>query len=214
MPARAKRVVAKKRVRRNPEQARAHILDAAVRVLSKKGPHAVGLKDVALEAGVSHALITHYFKTYEALVEAAVAQTIARLRMKLVETALATENPSPETMVQVYLDTALEPWYGRLASWALFSEHVSEDYAARFAPDMSALVAAVEQVLVARMKPPPTRAQVEAIIVAVWSMAIGYVASNNFFWRSLGRKPGPRRDRELREAVGMFARAMFGEDKS
>jgi AcrR family transcriptional regulator len=219
MPARApraapKKAAPKKRVRRNPEEARAHILEAAIRVISKRGAHAVGLKDVALEAGVSHALVTHYFKTYEALVDNAVAQTVARLRAKLIETAIATENPSPATMVQVYLDTALEPWYGRLASWALFSEHAGDDFATRFAPDMTVLVDAVEKVLVARMKPPPSRAQVEAIVVAVWSLAIGYVAGNNFFWRAVGRKPGPRRDRDIREAVGIFARAMFGEDPS
>ncbi|MFI5308128.1 MAG: TetR/AcrR family transcriptional regulator [Polyangiales bacterium] len=214
MPARAtKGASAKpKRVRRNPDDARKHILKAAIRVLSRKGPHAVGLKDVAREAGVSHALITHYFKTYEALVDAAVAQTVALLRDKLVATALATQSPSPATMVQVYLDTALEPWYGRLASWALFSHDTDSAFAERFAPDMTLLITAVEHVLVARMKPPPTRAQVEAIVVAVWSMAVGYAAGNAFFWRSLGRKPGARRDRDVREAIGAFARALFGED--
>lgn len=213
MPARAQRPAPKKRVRRNPEQARAHILDCAIRVLSQRGPHAVGLKEVAREAGVSHALITHYFKTYEALVDAAVTQTVQRLRTKLIETALAADNPSPETLVQVYLDTALEPWYGRLASWALFSEHADDAFAARFAPDMIVLVTAVEQLLAARMKPPPTRAQVEAIFVAVWAMANGYVAGNGFYWRALGKKPGPRRDRDVREVVGMFARAMFAENR-
>ena len=60
----------KKRVRRSPDEARTLILDAADRVFAKKLPDAVGLKDVAREAGVSHALVTHYFGTYDGLVEA------------------------------------------------------------------------------------------------------------------------------------------------
>jgi AcrR family transcriptional regulator len=202
-----------KRVRRDPEQARALILDAAVRVISKQGPHAVGLKDVAAEAGVSHALITHYFKTYESLVEAAVDTTMARLRERLIDAALSRgATPSPAAMLELYLEVASEPWYGRLASWALFADHDKDgSIAGRAAPEMQLLVAATEQVLSARMKPPPTRAQVEAILVAVWSLGVGYAGGNAFFWRALGRKPSPRKDRELRDALGAFARSLFGE---
>jgi AcrR family transcriptional regulator len=48
-----------KHVRRNPEEARRVILRAAIRTISKQGPAAYGLKDVASAAGVSHALVTH-----------------------------------------------------------------------------------------------------------------------------------------------------------
>jgi len=63
-----------KRVRRDPEEARSVILDAAERVFAEKGPDAAGLKDVAAMAGVSHALVSHYFGSYDALVE----ETLAR----------------------------------------------------------------------------------------------------------------------------------------
>jgi hypothetical protein len=82
--------------------------------------------------------------------------------------------------------------------------------AAQIMPDMKQLAAATEKMLATRLDPPPSRAQVEALIVAVWSMAIGYIAGNAFFWRAFGRTPGPRRDRELRDAVGTMTRAMFG----
>jgi TetR/AcrR family transcriptional regulator, repressor for neighboring sulfatase len=202
----------RKRVRRNPEQARANILEAAIRVLSKQGPDAVGLKEVAAEAGVSHALVTHYFKTYETLVDAATAESMQRLRTRLIDAMLATKNPTPESMVHLYLEIAMQPWYGRMVSWALLTDRgTSESLATAVLPGMKLLVAATEQMLATRMNPPPTRAQVEALIVAVWSLAIGYVAGNTFFWRSLGRKPSARRDRDLREAVGAFTRAMFGQ---
>src|SRR5690349_10474032 len=57
------------RRRRDPETARAEILDAAERVLSTRPPDQVGLKDVAEVAGVSHGLVSHYFGTYAELVE-------------------------------------------------------------------------------------------------------------------------------------------------
>lgn len=201
----------RKRVRRNPEQARAHILEAAIRVLSAQGPDAVGLKEVAAEAGVSHALVTHYFKTYESLVESTVVEAMAHLRTRLIDAMLKAPNPTPEAMVQLYLDNALQPWYGRLVSWALLSNHaVAMRAAAQIMPEMKLLAAATEKMMVGRLDPPPSRAQVEALIVAVWSMAVGYIAGNPFVWRALGRTPGPRRDRDLREAVGALTRAMFG----
>src|SRR4051794_29675441 len=113
----------KKRVRRDPTEARQMILEAAMRVLAKRGPAAVGLKEVAAEAGVSNALVTHYFGTYEALVSTAVVDAMATLRSRLIERLLVTPDPTPAAVVQLYLELALEPSYGRLVSWALFAEH-------------------------------------------------------------------------------------------
>ena len=69
-----------KRARRSPEEARALILEAAERVFATHLPDVVGLKDVAREAGVSHALVTHYFGTYSALVEATLERRFFKLR--------------------------------------------------------------------------------------------------------------------------------------
>src|SRR5215470_9563518 len=68
------------RLRRSPEDARAHILDAADRVFRDHLPDAVGLRDIAAEAGVSHGLVTHYFATYDGLVAAAIARRIDAAR--------------------------------------------------------------------------------------------------------------------------------------
>ena len=59
----ARRAAAAPRRRRPPELARQEIVDAAERVFAASQPDQVGLKEVAREAGVSHALITHYFGT-------------------------------------------------------------------------------------------------------------------------------------------------------
>jgi AcrR family transcriptional regulator len=199
----------KKRVRRSPEDARQHILDAAVRTLSKHGPAACGLKDVAAAAGVSHALITHYFGTYEALAKAAVAEAMRQLRERLITRMMTLKKPRPDEMVQLYLDIALEPWYGRLVSWAFLNDHdVTSTYVKQMVPDMKLMAAATEYVFSDNPSGAPNREQAEALLVSVWATVVGYVAGNAFFWHALGRKPGPARDRAVREMLGALARGL------
>src|SRR5512146_3346240 len=74
---------AQRRRRRSPEVARQELLDAAERLFAKDRPDDVGLKDIAREAGTSHALITHYFGTYAGLVEAVLQRRLQRLREQM-----------------------------------------------------------------------------------------------------------------------------------
>ncbi|MET0389876.1 MAG: TetR/AcrR family transcriptional regulator [Polyangiales bacterium] len=200
------------RIRRSPEEARRLILDAAVRVLSEHGPAAVGLKDVARAAGVSHALITHYFGTYEALVEASVEQALATVRERLLERLHASQAPTPEAMIALYLEIALEPGHSRLLTWALFTNHASTaERAARLVTDMKRIVSATDEMLRGRRSPPATRRQVETLIVGVWSLVTGYIVVGDFCWRALGHKPGPARDKDLREGLLNLTRILFDE---
>jgi AcrR family transcriptional regulator len=210
MPKQSIKGAAPARVRRNPEESRALILEAAIRVISARGPEAVGLKEVAGEAGVSHGLVAHYFGTFEALVDAAVLECGARLRKRLLERFRETPDLSPEVLMQVYLDAVLEPWYGRLVSWALFGDHArSRHQAALLVPELKLIADACHQLMQQRI-PSQTRSESEALMVALWSMAIGYVTSNGFFWRALGRTPGPKRDKDLRTAASVMCKALFG----
>jgi AcrR family transcriptional regulator len=70
----------KPRQRRTPEDARAHILDAADRVFRDHLPDSVGLREIAEAAGVSHGLVTHYFATYDGLVAAVIARRLDAAR--------------------------------------------------------------------------------------------------------------------------------------
>ena len=200
----------RKRIRRSPEDARRHILEAAVRTMSQRGPAASGLKEVAAEAGVSHALIAHYFGTYEALVEEAVGETMRSMRERLIKRMMTEPNPSPDRMAQLYFDLALKPWYGRLVSWALFSDHdASSNYVKQIVPDMKLMAAATEYVFNANAgnELKVTTEQAEALLVSLWALVVGYVAGQQFFWNALGKKPGPARDRAVREVIGALARS-------
>src|SRR5438105_1111177 len=86
--ARGPQVQKKKRVRRTPEDARALIMDATEGLFRTKLPDTVGLAAVARAAGVSHALVSHYYGTYEALVEAALERRVSRVREELVAAAM------------------------------------------------------------------------------------------------------------------------------
>jgi TetR/AcrR family transcriptional regulator, repressor for neighboring sulfatase len=195
-----------KRVRRSPEAARQLILDAAVQTMSTQGPAGCGLKDVAKAAGVSHALVTHYFGTYENLVELTIDEAMTQLRKRLIERMLKIEHPTPERMVQLYVDIALEPWYGRLIGWAVLNDHdASSPMVKRMIPQMKLMAAATEYVF-SQAGEPPSRDETEALLVSVWAVVVGYVAGNHFFWTALGRKPGPSRDRLVRDVLAKFAR--------
>src|SRR5688500_13324653 len=79
-----RRVARAIRRRRSPEDARREILDAAERLFASHHPDALGLKPVARAAGVSHALVTHYFGTYAGLVDAVLERRQLALRDHLV----------------------------------------------------------------------------------------------------------------------------------
>jgi AcrR family transcriptional regulator len=132
-PAKSRSETQRTRVRRTPEEARKQILEAAERVFATRLPDAVGLKDIAAEAGVSHALVTHYFGTYEALVEATLERRISVLRDELVRVVmqLATENAEAKSILAAYRNAvakaAADPTTVRLAIWALVSGRASAD---------------------------------------------------------------------------------------
>ncbi|SMQ16385.1 transcriptional regulator, TetR family [Streptomyces sp. Ag82_O1-12] len=87
---------------------RTEIAEALVRVADRRGLHAVGMRDVAAEAGVSLRLVQYYFQTKEKLLlfglellaERFGERVSARLRV-------AGDSPGPRAMVKALLMAAL-----------------------------------------------------------------------------------------------------------
>lgn len=87
---------------------RTEIAEALVRVADRRGLHAVGMRDVAAEAGVSLRLVQYYFQTKEKLLlfglellaERFGARVAARVRA-------AGDGPGPRAMVEALLMAAL-----------------------------------------------------------------------------------------------------------
>ncbi|PRP96050.1 TetR/AcrR family transcriptional regulator [Enhygromyxa salina] len=90
------------------EQRRARILEGLVRVAGRRGIHAVTMRSVATEAGVSLRLVQYYFQTKARLMHAALLdlerQSHERWAARL---ARLPQPPSPRAFVEAFVDEAL-----------------------------------------------------------------------------------------------------------
>jgi AcrR family transcriptional regulator len=94
--------------RADHDERRAQIAEALIRVAGRRGLHAVGMRDVAAEAGVSLRLVQYYFQTKEKLLfhglqhltDRFTARVDARLRA-------AGTDPGPRAAVEALLVASL-----------------------------------------------------------------------------------------------------------
>lgn len=180
------------------------ILDAARRLLAEHGPDAVGLKAVAREAGVSHALVSHYFGTYDALVEAALQEHMAVTRLQMLQRIGDVATAGPAEWIDMCFEQLAHPLSGRLVTWAILSGRMdSEDFFPRRDQGMRFVADAIEARVRAELGPEraPSREDLEFSILLVFSAALGYSVSRNVLWDSLSRTPSAERDRWFREKL-------------
>jgi len=211
MPARRKPPPPPPRRRRDPETARAEILDAAERLLSASPPADVGLKEVAAAAGVSHALVSHYFGTYTNLVESVLIRRIRQLRESALAKVAAAEGLSDAGALVDVLFTALEdPLYVRLSLWALASEHPQ---GAEFFPFREQGMRIFADALAARilhdrpdLPPGPLRERIEQALVLANSVAFGYTVGREAWMGALGRAPSAAFDAGIRRTLAEILR--------
>jgi TetR/AcrR family transcriptional regulator, repressor for neighboring sulfatase len=185
-----------KRVRRSPDEARTLILDAAERVYADHLPDAVGLKEIGREAGVSHALVTHYFGTYAGLVEAALERRFNRLRESLVTqlfflldgtSSPTAEKPTARELLAVYRSAiarhAADPITVRLAVWAMMSgRSAQEDFFAHRVQGLRLLTDALE------LRTNVPRDDLEFCLVASFAMTVVWTVGGGTLSRALGKK--------------------------
>jgi AcrR family transcriptional regulator len=198
------------RRRRPPELARQEILDATERVLAASQPDQVGLKEVAREAGVSHALITHYFGTYAGLLEA----TLERRLRKMREVVLARlREPDalgrPGELLEILFRTLDDPVHLRLMRWLQASERPAASHALGLAERGLALVA--DQVAHA-LTPAPSRAlvrEIEVVLLTAVSAAYGYALGKHALVGALGREPSRELDDRVRQTLAEMVLAQI-----
>ena len=190
------------RRRRSPEQAREELLDAAERVFVEFQPDQVGLKDVAREAGVSHALITHYFGTYAGLIEAALERRVRGLREStLARLREAGALSRPNELLAALFRALADPVHLRLSKWMMASERPNAAQAFALRDQGLKLVA---QQVAAAIEARPGRemvAKIEHALVVAVSAAYGYAMGRETFAAALGRQPSNELDREVQETL-------------
>ncbi|MET7573738.1 TetR/AcrR family transcriptional regulator [Streptomyces sp. NPDC005492] len=87
---------------------RTEITEALVRVADRRGLHAVGMREVAAEAGVSLRLVQYYFETKEKLLLSGLDLLAKRFGERVSARVRATgESPGPRAMVEALLMAAL-----------------------------------------------------------------------------------------------------------
>jgi AcrR family transcriptional regulator len=217
MVARTKPAAPAPRRRRDPETARTEILDAAERVLAASPPDAVGLKEVALAAGVSHALVSHYFGTYVELVDEVLVRRIRQIRA----TALGRlADPSvlmdTEGLLAALFGALEDPLYVRLSLWAMAAQRPSGYVSFPFRDRGMRIFAeaATARVLQARpdLDAAALRERVELALVIANSAAYGYTIGKDGWLGALAREPSAAFDTSVREALGkMLRRYVLGE---
>lgn len=202
------------RIRRAPEEARALILDAATRLLADHGPDVVGLKDVAREAGVSHALVTHYFGTIDALVDAALEAHAERQRNALVAEITSRPDAGPREWLERWFAWVNRPATARLLAWSFMTGRLAHrDFFSRRTRGAQRVADAIEARLAAEPGAPLPRADLDFAILLIMAATHGYALGKDGYWPALGvDQPGEREDRFFVErltdlALGMLARA-------
>jgi len=186
------------RRRRTPEEARQLILTAAQTLIAESGPDAIGLKDVARAAGVSHGLVSHYFGTYEGLVEEALVDHLQRQRLEGLERMQSTPS-RPELWLELAFEQLSHPLTVRLLVWALLTGRLErEDFVVFRTRGLAATVDVLESYLAATGAPHPDRDTLERAVLIGICTVIGYTLGRKPLWGSLGKRASAQKDLELR----------------
>ncbi|MFD8413835.1 TetR/AcrR family transcriptional regulator [Streptomyces sp. NPDC059650] len=89
------------------DERRTQIAEALVRVAGRRGLHAVGMRDVAAEAGVSLRLVQYYFQTKENLLFHGLQHLTDRFTARVGARLAAVPDPSPRATVEALLMASL-----------------------------------------------------------------------------------------------------------
>jgi len=191
----------KVRRRRSPELARTELLDAAERLFRDLPPDKIGLKDVAREAEVSHALITHYFGTFDGLVEKVFERRTQRLRAVIIERLTTTGISNAGELIAILFTTFDDPVHLRLMKWLLASESGSVVHALALRDRGISIIAEQVAKVIDPNADVVARREVELALVITVSAAFGYTATKLALASAIGAKPDGTLDREVQKTL-------------
>jgi TetR/AcrR family transcriptional regulator, repressor for neighboring sulfatase len=216
------RTSARRRTRRDPQASRDLILAAAEGLFAKQGPDRVGLREVSRAAGVSHGLVSHYFGTYDALVEAALERRIAAIRAQVVTLLIDPDGTSPaspergphqgesDRLGAIFLRLSLaaaDPITLRLFAWAALTGRLQNtDFFPARVQGLKILADAVENNLPVRGAKKPKRADVEFVVMTTVAMTFGWAIGKTAMLTALGHAESAARDEDFRARLADMLR--------
>lgn len=181
-----------------------------MRVFRDHHPDAVGLKEVAREAGVSHALVTHYFGSFGGLVDATLESRVVALReLMMTRVAAAGSLERPGELLATLFEALEDPVHKRLWTWAIATERAA---ASDFFPlrqqglrliceQVASSIAAATGADRAVLLP-----EVERTLLAGVAAAYGYTMGKQALVGALGKQPSRELDRAVQESLGEMMR--------
>jgi AcrR family transcriptional regulator len=176
------------RKRRAPEVARREILDAAVVLFAERGFDGVAVTDVARAAGMSHALVLHYFGTFDDLVAAAVREgNVAVARDVMAQLGDLDAPIAPGRLLARVVTAMRSSSHGRLFAWALLTGRAVRGRGLTRVAD--AVEARIATECARTGRPPPTRARVEQALLIGLCAVVGHVVGGDAFARGFGLEP-------------------------
>jgi AcrR family transcriptional regulator len=192
-------------------------MDAAEGLFAERGPDAFGLRDIAQQAGVSHGLITHYFKTYEGLVEAVFARRAERIAAAVVaQLERAAGAPAAHELITLLLAAVSEPAHLRLVAWAALSgRSESIDFLPGRQRGLRVIADAILRAATLRAErsgtSAPSQDDVDYAIVLALSATYGYGLGKAPFLRALGRETDSSTDQAVMARLSeMLQRLLSG----
>lgn len=189
------------RRRRSPELARTELLDAAERLFRDHPPDQIGLKEVARQADVSHALITHYFGTFDGLVEKVFERRTQRLRATIIERLATTGISNAEELIATLFTTFADPVHLRLMKWMLASERGSVVHALALRDRGISIIAEEVAKVIDPHGTVVQRRDIELALVITVSAAFGYTATKLALANAVGRAPDAALDHEVQKTL-------------
>lgn len=118
----------KGRVRRSADEARELILDAAEAQLTRHGPDALRLVQLAEELGISHPAILHHFGSREGLVRAVVLRTAERLESQVFASLRGNldDEENAVALLERIFRALSDEGHARLLVWLYLSGHTAD----------------------------------------------------------------------------------------
>ncbi len=86
---------------------RDELMEAAILVIANEGLLRATLSQIAVEAGMSTALVTHYFDSKDDLLEATMRRLSARYRNEIM--GLMPDNPTPAQRLRAIIEGSFQP---------------------------------------------------------------------------------------------------------
>ncbi|MFB6817650.1 TetR/AcrR family transcriptional regulator [Streptomyces sp. NPDC056347] len=166
------------------EERRTQIAEALIQVAGQRGLHAVGMRDVAAEAGVSLRLVQYYFETKEKLLFYGLQHLTSRFTARVgARLAAAGTDPGPRATVEALLlaslpiDEESRVFHLVYSSYAILSVTDEALAAQPFIdnPDAAenALAGLIEQARATGLADPGVDARMEAISLLAMAAAMG-----------------------------------------